>query len=330
MSKSPDWLSESLAQVSELTSQTYNPGIEPVAQAVWRHHLRAENPMWQYLKARPFSFDRSDGAAHAVAMVDSRLPNLGLVGYVAATDTDSGAQVLRQAAEWLSREHGVASVYGPIHGNITRDYRINLDSDYVIPGEPVNPWWHLDAFREAGFEVYNRYVSGRSNHYRAFVKLFVRQPPAKVRANVALRPFAACDQERDLRTYHELMNAIFPAQSIYCPVISWEERLYNMTGPNPVFNPQYSYFLEKDGEAIGFVVAYPHNGELVLKTIGLAPKYRGQYLSGLMIHRVHDQARADGLTSAIYSTIRVGNSVYKMRGPGVKLFRHYVTMRKQA
>jgi GNAT superfamily N-acetyltransferase len=132
----------------------------------------------------------------------------------------------------------------------------------------------------------------------------------------------------DLKIYHKLMNAIFPDNSIYCPVLSWEERVYNVVDHDPIFDPDYSYFLEDKGNTIGFIVAYPHQQNLIVKTIGLLPDYRNKNLSGILIKRVHDQAEKDGLKAAIYSTIRVGNAVYKMKRPGVKVYRKYVTMRK--
>ncbi len=124
------------------------------------------------------------------------------------------------------------------------------------------------------------------------------------------------------------MNAIFPHNSIYCPVITWEERVYNVADHDPIFDPNYSYFLEDNGKAIGFIVAYPYQQNLIVKTIGLLPEYRNKNLSGILIKKVHDKANADGLKAAIYSTIRVGNAVYNMKRPGVRVFRRYMTMHK--
>jgi GNAT superfamily N-acetyltransferase len=124
------------------------------------------------------------------------------------------------------------------------------------------------------------------------------------------------------------MNAIFSSLSIYCPVLSWEERVYNMADKDPIFDPDYCYFLEDNGRAIGFIVAHQHRRKLILKTIGLLPEYRGKGLSGLLLKQVHDQAKKDGLQAAVYATIRVGNTVYNMKRPGVRVYRKYVTMRK--
>jgi hypothetical protein len=326
MSKDTSFVQSSLKDLTDLTRSTYNNQIQSAALQMWQGHLQPENPQWQHIDAHPLVVDGPKGSAHAIAMMDLRLPKFGLVGYFAATTPESGAEVLSKAGEFLKTRYNVKDVYGPIHGTITRDYRINLSDDLVIPGEPINPSWHIDSFTKAGYEIFNRYVSGRADHYRLFVNAFVRQPSKANRQGLHLRPFDVNDQIGDLKIYHDLMNAIFIHNSIYCPVLSWEERLYNMATKDPIFDPVYTYFLEADGKPVGFIVAFPFEDNLIVKTIGVLPEYRGKYYSGLLIHKIHKQAASDHLKSAYYSTVRVGNSVYRMRRPGVSVFRRYVTM----
>lgn len=320
------FLNTSLARLIDITEKTHNDQILNEAKSIWRKHLNPDNPLWEYLDVKPFYIERKDGSAHVIAMVDKRLPNIGLVGFFGCTDTDIGAEALHKAVKWLKEKHGLENIYGPINGTITRDYRLNYQDDFKIPGEPVNPLWYIDAFEKAGFKIFNRYVSGISKHYRLFIKLLSLSKPPSDYKHMSLRPFNIKKQMEDLKIYHELMNAIFPHNSIYCPAISWEERVYNMTGQGPIFNPKYSYFLEDKGNAVGFIISYPYQQKLIVKTIGLLPKYRGKNLSGILIKKVHDQASKDGLKAAVYSTIRVGNTVYKMRRPGVRLYRKYATM----
>jgi hypothetical protein len=325
----PKFLEASLEQLIEITDKTHNKQISPVANSIWRKHLQADNPLWRRIATQRFSIHNQAGSAHVMAIYDKRLPGIGMVGFFACTNERTGSKVLQQACDWLKVNYGIKNVYGPINGTITTDYRFNLSDDYQIPGEPVNPTWYVDVFKGAGFDVYNRYVSGISKHYQHFIKFYTAQKPSKDYSHMTLRPFDITNQLDDLKAYHELMNAIFPNNSIYCPVLSWEERVYNIADKNPVFDPSYTYFLEDKGKAIGFVVAQPYGNNLVVKTIGLLPKYRGKHLSGVLLKKVHDQAVKDDLKAAIYSTIRVGNAAYKMRRPGVKVFRKYITMKKQ-
>lgn len=322
------FLNSSLEQLNEITEKTHNEQILPIAKSIWQKHLQADNPLWKYIVARPFSIDNKDESAHLMAMIDKRLPNIGLVGFFACSNSFSGSKVLKLATDWLYEKHGIKNVYGPINGTITRDYRLNLADDFCFPGEPVNPLFYIDAFHEAGFKVFNRYVSGISKHYQFFIRFITTLKPSKKYSHLIVRPFDTSNQLRDLRIYHDLMNAIFPSQSIYCPILSYEERIYNVADNNPIFDPNYTYFLEDKNHAVGFILSYPYNKSLIVKTIGLLPEYRGKRLSGLLLQKVHDHAKQDGLETAIYAMIRVGNSVYKMKRPGVKEYRKYVTMYK--
>lgn len=313
-----------------ITDRAYNKKIAPIAKATWQKHLQIDNPLWSHVNAKTFAFEQEGEMAHVIAMIDKRLPKLGLIGYFGATNMAAGILVLKQATDWLA-SHGVNDAYGPINGTITSDYRFNISDDYKIPGEPVNPTWYIDIFRQAGFTTYNQYVSGFARFAQLYARLFTRNKAAPGYEHITLQPFNPAKAKQNLATYHKLMNAIFPANSIYCPVITLKERIYNMTSSTPldqIFAPNYCYFAYDGREAIGFIVAYPHNGKLVLKTIGLLPEYRGKRISDLLVRRVHDQAKKDGLKGAVYATIRVGNAVHRTKRPGVSIYRHYITMHK--
>jgi len=316
---------KSLEILKQITRITHNPEISPVALSIWEKHLQPENPLWGFITAKSFSIGDE---AHVIAIIDPRLPELGLVGFFGCKNTTDGSRVLQGACEWLNKEHNIKSIYGPINGTITRDYRFNLSENFRVPGEPVNPRFYIDAFSEAGFKIFNRYVSGISKHYGIFNKLFIRVPPTNKYSDLNLRQFNVDGQMDDLKIYHDLMNQIFPSQSIYCPVISWEERRYNVAGKNPIFDPDYTYFLEDKGSPVGMIIASEYENKLSIDVLGVLKEYRGQHVSGLLIRRVHEQASSEKLEAAIYALIRVGNQVYRMKRPGVKTYRHYITMLK--
>lgn len=326
MKPKPTFLSDSLRQLQALTVSTYSPESAHIANVLWEKHLQTDNPLWQFVTAKPFFVKTTNDSAHVIAIIDNRLSKLGIVGYFACSDSRVGAEVLNQATSWLKGQHGVKDVYGPINGTATSDYRLNLDDDYCFPGEPVNPLFHIDAFREAGFLDFNHYVSGNAKHYKLLSKLFIRPP--KSHKGISIRPFDISNQLRDLKFFHELMITIFPGQSIYCPTLSWEERVYNFRDKDPMFNPRYTYFLEDHNRTVGVIVAFSYKNVLIIKTIGVLPEYRGRHLSSLLTRKVHDVAAEDELGSVIYAMVRVGNAVYGMKKPGVKVMRRYMTMKK--
>lgn len=320
-------LQASRALLTRITNQTHTQQTAPIANALWQRHLQPENPLWQHVSAKIFTIDDKAGTAHVMAIIDKRLPGMGLVGYFGATNPDAGRKVLNQACDWL-KQQGINDVYGPINGTITADYRLNTADDYQIPGEPVNPSWYIDVFESAGFGVFNRYVSGLVRHPRLYIRLAMPRRSTKGLDHIRLEPFSGTLTKRSIATYHQLMNAIFPANSIYCPVITLAERTYNLKSSNAHFDPRYSYVAYDGKKAVGFIVAYPLQGSLVIKTIGVLPEYRGKRVSNLLVRKVHDQAEKDGLKTAIYSTIRESTKVYKMKRPGLSIHRRYVTFHR--
>lgn len=320
-------LEESILQLTEIINKTHNEKYRKLIIKKWKKHLNEANPIWNHLEVKKSFIKKSDDSAHSYAIIDKRLPNIGLIGYFETTNKELGHEVLKDNCEWL-RAKGIKEVFGPINGNITVDYRFNLSEDYVVPGEPINPGWYIDIFKESNFDIYNRYVSGISRHYSVFIKFISLYRPTIDISNLSLRSIESRNGTKDLSIYHNLMNAIFPFNSVYCPKISLKERLYNISDDLNIFDPKYSFFLEDNDRPIGLIVAYSHNNDLIIKTLGIIPEYQNKKLSGLLIKKVHDQAKKDNLNNAIYSTIRVGNRVYKMKRPGVKIFRKYITLRR--
>jgi|GEM_PF-1522263 len=317
-------LQKSLLLLNKITRQAYNDKIQIIALTLWKKNLSPNNPQWKYVEFKPFYIETNHGMAHVFAMVDQRLPNIGIVGYFACTNAKVGAVVLDNACEWLKAKHKVKDVYGPINGTLSNDYRINLKDDFAFPGEPVNPSWYLEAFTAAGFSEFNRYGSGRLKHFNIVLRNSFKRKMG-IDSRYSVRPFVGGVNSADFKKYHVLRNIIFPFQSVYCPSISLEERIYNSSGK---FDPNYTYFLLDGQKEVGFAMAYIYEKQLILKTLGILPKYRGMQLSSLLLEPIHKNAASDGAKTAIYAMIREGNEVHRRKHPLAQVFRHYVTMHK--
>lgn len=317
-------LRKSLLLLNKITKQAYNRKIQDVALTLWKKNLSPKNPQWEYVDFKPFSIETSIGMAHVFAMVDQRLPNIGIVGYFACTNTKVGAEVLNLACEWLKENYKVEDVYGPINGTLPNDYRINLRDDFAFPGEPVNPNWYLKAFTSAGFSEFNRYASGKLKYFNIILRNSFK-PKTDIDSRYSVRPFVGGVEDADFKIYHDLRNRIFPLQSVYCASISLEERIYNSSGK---FDPNYTYFLLDEQKEVGFAMAYIYKKQLILKTVGILPNYRGMKLSSLLLEPIHKNAAKDGVKTAIYAMVREGNAVHRRKHPLARIFRRYVTMHK--
>lgn len=270
-----------------------------------------------------------EATAHVIAMVDERLPKIGLLGFFGADNETAGIDVLAQATQWLKDEHHVSVAYGPINGATSGSYRFNLLDDFMLPGEPVNPVFYIDIFKRAGFLTYNNYVTGISKHYQAFMKLHLLHRPPPSTPGLHVEPFNRDHPDATLKAYHGIMASVFPGNSDYAAKVSWREREFNTDKDSPIYTSEYCYYLYEKRKRIGLIIAYPYVDNLVIKTIAILPEYQHQNLSSILLKTVHDQAAKNGLSAAIYSTIKVGNAIYRMRQPGVNVYRRYITLQKQ-
>lgn len=298
------------------------------SQLIWDKGLREDNPAWKYIKYKMFVVDGSIGKAHVLAMIDKRLPNIGLVGYFATNSIDAGVRVLKMACKYLKKE-GLTRVYGPIDGTIINNYRLNLDPEYYFPGEPINPKMYLETFSKADFEEHNRYHTGETSVRNVkFMNLFMK-PPLNKYPKARIRSFDPNNFDNDFTLMIDLFNQIFAQLSIYCTKYTDEEFRHIFEDQRHLFTSEHAKFLLDGEKAIGAILSYPYKDSLIIKTVGVLPKYQGTGLSKMLISSIHDAAHEGGLKKIIYALVRQGNSIDKMKRPGVKITRNYMTMVKE-
>ena len=129
------------------------------------------------------------------------------------------------------------------------------------------------------------------------------------------------------------MNIIFEgAYSFY--KISEEEFIYLAESYLDIPEPHY-IFIVKDSkqELVGFFFAVPDLYNLdkkmvVLKTMGIAPKFRGLNLAEAMFYFVYKNAKQAGFSNLIYSTVATNNERIKSLTGEVIPYRKYEVFTK--
>lgn len=321
-------LDESLRTLRKILIKAYDEDVQASVLSHWEKSLGQENPSWEYIGFETHIVETGNELGHVFSMVDTRMPDIGFVGYFAATSENAGVQVLNQASDCLKRR-GIKEVYGPIDGTIINNYRLNEGPGSLFPGEPINPEFYIECFNVAGFVTYNTYQTGSSSlKNMKFLQLFMK-PPTDNFPQISMRNFDQSKFNEELSTLADLVNTIFPSQSEYCTAYSRDEFFYIFGQQKEMFDSRYCIFLEDDGTAVGAIYCYKYNDSLIIKTIGVIEQYQGTGISKLLIKEVHKRALADGLKTAIYALVRNDNRVSKMKRPGVKITRQYITMKKE-
>lgn len=120
--------------------------------------LSIENEFFKHANAKFFTIKDENGKylGRTLAYIDNLIgPDLGFFGYfICINDKDISHKLLSSAQAWL-KEQGVKTLKGPINLSIYNSYRVMIegfDKDVYL-GEPRNPSFYPDLFKDAGFEI---------------------------------------------------------------------------------------------------------------------------------------------------------------------------------
>lgn len=316
-----------LDRLTSIANTHYPDSIRDYAINLWQSLLVDSNPTWKYQKHKVFIVDEGGDTACVLAIIDSRLPKIGIVGFFAASNATVGSRVLQQASDYLA-SLGKKQMVGPIDGLLLYNYRLNSDDTLDFFGEPVNPGYFIDAFKDAGFTVCNEYVSGVTQKYQLLDKL-LGPGPIKKYPSAVVRNFNTATMQQDFAIMANISQSIFSSLSLYCPDFSTDEMMFlSQISKSVDFNPRYTQILEVEGKPVGGIMSIRNNDRLIVKTLGVIPEYQGTGLGRMLIHSMHQNAKEDGIKEIVYALIRRGNRVDKMPRPGVKVYRKYYTFIK--
>jgi len=249
-----------------------------------------------------------------------RSESLGILGLFEALDghPEAVAKLFREAIGWLDRE----TVVGPMDGDTWHRYRVNVGPFDEPPflGEPYNPPYYEGLWTANGFTVLERYYSKRVDP--AAVVAFLEG-----KRNVAGYRLRSLDRGRlqdELRTVYELSRRIFDRNFLYTEISEGEFlRLYD--GMERLLDPELILFAHApDGEAVGFLFAYPDRGGAVdFKTLGVLPAHRRSGVAAALFHEGHRRAVEKGFRVANHCLFKEGNPSGNLDGGAGRLLRTY-------
>jgi GNAT superfamily N-acetyltransferase len=279
---------------------------------------------------------------HLNAEVQGVEGTCGMIGHYEALERKAGIAILREAAARL-RAAGAAEVLGPIDGSTWVRYRLALQPEpgerrfepAVFFTEPMNPPGYAEHFSAAGFEVAAEYESrivlDPGSHARADAA--ARRASD---AGVTIRELRLGAWDEELASLHALSLQAFGGNPYYSPISLPRFRaLYDPL--RPLIDPSLTLIAEdRTGVPVGTVLAFPdafdeggeHPPRLILKTLAVHPRMRGQGLGGLLTAGIHRAAADRGSPAVIHALMHVDNrSVRISTGSDSHPFRRYALYR---
>jgi hypothetical protein len=268
-------------------------------------------------------FEASHGAGSCVAQLRG---DVGMIGsFEAQNEPAAIAAMLGGAARWL-RANGAAQVVGPIDGDTWHRYRVNA-GPYDAPPfllEPTNPPYYDALWRNAGFEVLERYSSKRIDDTTSLANKLAPMQERAIARGYRIRSFELDRLHDELTLVWRLSLEIFRGNPFYSD-IALDDFLALYRGADRLLIRELVLFIEHAGLPVGFLFAYPDSDPRTVdyKTIGLVPAHRRGYVGWAMLAHAYRAALTLGRPIANHCLMREENASQSMdAGEGVT-FRHY-------
>lgn len=268
--------------------------------------------------------DFSNEAGRCVARIRG---DIGMIGSFEALDSPRVTSLLDDAASWL-REQGAKQVIGPMDGDTWHRYRVNAGPFDTPPFllEPVNPPYWDALWRDAGFEVIERYSSKRIDDVMPLMQKLAPMHERAVTRGYRIRTFDLTRLQDELTLVWRLSLEIFRGNAWYSD-ISLDDFLALYRGIDRLLVPELVLFIEHESQPVGFLFAYPDTDPRTVdyKTIGVLPTHRRGYVGWAMLHQAYSAAVAMGRPAANHCLMREENASQSMdAGEGVTFRRYYL------
>ncbi len=323
--------------------------MTPSGKVPWRDVSAKVEPL------NPDVFHRHKPTAHYAVLRDGTLVGrysiwtratpaldgrpVSVFGHFAAADAMAGVALLQHAAE-VSRDHGIATVVGPMDGNTWRSYRLVTERGDAPPFflEPNNPDECPAYFETAGFEPLAQYFSGLNEDLAVSDP---RVPGALDRLKsdgVKLRSIDLTRLEDELRPIHALSLDAFKDNFLYTPIS--EKEFLSMYAPlREHLRPELILLAEQGSQLIGYVFGLPdlaqaRRGEMIdtaiAKTIAVYGGRTGRGLGSVLLDQFQQAARQSGYRRVIHALMHEGNRSRQMVSKFGRPIRRYTLFAKGA
>lgn len=245
------------------------------------------------------------------------------VGLLAAANVEALKLLLMGVTESLDNAHageGQRWLLGPLDGSTWHRHRVVVESspESPFPMEPQNPDWWADGFEETGFEIVERYWSAVAD-----IEPDTADDPTWP-PGVQIRDFRLADMGDELDAIYELSVEAFAANPLYTPIS--REAFRRMYGPIAAHvDPAFCLIAEtSDAEVVGVVFSMlAGDGRLILKTLAVADRFRGQGLGSSLLNEVGRRAARRGFTRLVFALMHEANTSSHIVGKVAEPCRRY-------
>ena len=330
-----NWVPDGAHACAALVKKIYagHPAYAEALAAETLRQLAPQNPFLAFGSRQGFLAAGAGGPeAHACAIIDKRLPGVGLIGYFEAAGGEAAAAVLDAACAHLA-ELGLKKIFGPVNDTVWQRYGAASGNAEPFYGEPYTPAAYAGYFGAAGFTARDRRVSAVLPAEELPFAAFSGREQDLLGKGYTFEELAPAELPARAREIHALAGEVFSGSPLFVPA-SYEEFLYS-AGAQAGAAGAHFILAGCGGRPAAFLWGLPDacsGGEnFIFKTIAVLPQHRRSGLGGALFCRMQARVRERGFKRCFFSTMRAGNAgIAALTVKKAGQHREYLTFGKEA
>jgi len=285
-------------------------------EAINRKFRLSSNPFLAHIEWTAFlAREKGQTLGRIVASVDHLCPEptWGFFGFFECVeDQKIAGRLLQVAGEWLAGRRRLTA-FGPISLS-TSDNLGCLIEGFEQPNPfylPYNPPYYAKLICQAGWESsHDLYAYAWEDSQKLSERLLRISKRLQGSGKVKIRPLNYRKLAAEARFFFHIYNQAMKNNWGHIPLTE-KEAYFILASHRRLIPPEYFLWAEVEGRPAGLLMAQPNFRQNSLRLILLAvkPSYQHLGLSALLITRLLNIARQDGISGAELSFVQEGNTI---------------------
>lgn len=219
---------------------------------------------------------------------------------------------LLAALKDFAQKVGCTSIIGPVDRSSWYSYRLRIDDEQEsLAWEPAHAPRLASDWKSFGFKDYTTYVSHAASVKHPIGMALATQLLLSNVVRAKINGFSVVPMNKiwqdNLPDIYRISHLAFAGSHLF-EDISWANFVGIYADLDQRYDIRPSMLVKnRQGESIGFLIAFFDAGYLVIKSVGIAPAYKGQGLAWALVYQASLMAAASGISQAIGALIRSGN-----------------------
>lgn len=275
-------------------------------------------------------FHKEKPVANISAIMDNRLPaHIGFIGCFESLNNKEFARHIFDETKKFLVKHNKKLIHGPIDLTTWQSFRVSYPEDHPpFFIEPFTRGYYRDLFRGYGFKVAQQNLSTIEEVEKTGFNMFEEDLRRLEREDMIFESMNQKSFPHIMHDIYELTKDIFRDTWSFVS-IGFNEFEYNVRDIAAMLDMDFVYLVrnqEKLPIAFCFCIPDVYSKDVkrvVLKTIGVLPKYQGMGIGKALLYLLYRTALEKNVSQFIVSTMRSDNKRMRNLTRSCNIYREY-------